>query len=99
MRIQRSEVELLSTRSIVRSQWALLTKTPEAAKAAFEGYQSYAENMFPFLERAKSTSAMDEARLLEHVKHPMMIDMPSIRHQRAEQARAKALRKFSTRRQ
>ena len=98
MRVQRTEVELLSTRSIVRSQWALLTKMPESAKAAFEGYQAYAEAMFPFLERARSTSISDEQRLLEHVKYPMQIDMSSIRHQRAEQARSKALRKFSTRR-
>ena len=67
MHIQRKESELLATRSLVRGQWALLAKSPEAAKAAFESYQTYADAMFPFLERAANTTTDDNARLLEAV--------------------------------
>lgn len=92
--IQRKESELLETRALVRGQWATLVKSPEAAKASFEAYQNYAEAMFPFLEAAANTSTTDQQRLLQHVLHPMQIDVSSLRHERAEAARAKGLRKF-----
>lgn len=95
--IQRKESELLATRSLVRGQWAVLAKSPESAKAAFESYQAYADAMFPFLERAANTTTDDHARLLEHVKRPMQIDVHSIRHERAAEAKAKGLRKFKLR--
>ncbi len=90
----RKEAELLATRSLVRAQFALLTKSQDTAKAAFEAYQTYADAMFPFLERAAATTVDDHSRLLEHVKRPLQIDMQSVRHQRAVEAKAKGLRKF-----
>lgn len=95
--VQRKEAELLATRSLVRSQWALLAKSPEAAKASFEAYGAYADSMFPFLERAGLTTVDDNARLLEHVKHPIEIDVAGLKQQRAAEARARGLRKFKAR--
>lgn len=92
--IQRKEAELLATRSLVRGQFALLAKSPDAAKAALEAYQNYADTMFPFLERAANTSVDDHQRLLDHVRSPMSIDVRLIRHQNAMKARAAGLRKF-----
>jgi hypothetical protein len=92
--IARKEAELLATRTLVRGQFALLSKSPEGAKAAYEAYQSYSDAMFPFLEHAKDTTTDDHARLMEHVKRPVEIDVQSIRHQRAEHDKQKGLRRF-----
>jgi hypothetical protein len=92
--LQRKETELLETRTIVRGQWALLTKDPAAAKASFEAYQAYSEAMFPFLEQAANTTVTDQARLLEHVRYPIEINVASIRQAKQAQARTKSLRKF-----
>lgn len=95
--ISRKEAELLATRSMVRGQFAILAKSPDAAKSAFEAYQMYADAMFPFLEQASNiTAKSDYERLMEHVKYPMEIDLRSIRQARAADARLKGLRRFST---
>lgn len=96
--VQRKDAELLSTRALVRSQWALLAKSPDAAKASFEAYEAYAESMFPFLEKAQGLATMDDnQKLLEHVKHPMQIDIQAIKRERAADTRARALQKFKMR--
>lgn len=92
--VSRKESELLATRSLVRGQFALLSKSAEAAKSAFEAYQLYADAMFPFLERAVNTTTADNARLMEHVRFPMQINMLSIRQERAAEAKAQGLRRF-----
>lgn len=97
MHIHRREAELLATRSMVHAQWALLSKSEEWAKKAFEAYQTYAESMFPFLERAANTTTTDQARLLELVKYPMRIDVASVEKQRAQKAKALGLKKFQAR--
>jgi hypothetical protein len=92
--IQRKEAELLATRSLVRGQFAMLAKSPESAKAAYEAYQTYTDAMFPFLEQAANTTTDDHTRLMEHVKYPMQIDIRAIRQEHAKEAKAKGLRKF-----
>ena len=92
--IGRQEAELLATRTLVRGQFALLSKSPESAKAAYEAYQTYSDSMFPFLERAANTTITDHERLMEHVRHPMRIDMQAFRREQAAQAKQKGLRKF-----
>jgi hypothetical protein len=95
----RKEAELLATRSLVRGQFASLAKSPEAAKSAYEAYQSYADAMFPFLEQAANTTTSDHTRLMEHIKYPMQINTQAIRRERAEEAKAKGLLKFKARNQ
>lgn len=92
--LQRMEANLLATRSLVRGQFALLAKSPEAAKEAFDAFQLYADTMFPFLEKAARTTTTDQVRLAEHVKYPIEINVQALRHERAQQARSKAFRKF-----
>jgi hypothetical protein len=92
--IQRKEAELLATRSLVRGQFAVLAKSPETAKSAYDAYQAYADAMFPFLEQAANTTTDDHSRLMEHVKYPMQIDIQAIRQEHAKEARAKGLKKF-----
>lgn len=92
--VARKEAELLATQTLVRCQFALLSKTPEGAKSAYEAYQNYAGVMFPMLERAANTTVDDHTRLMEHVKYPMRIDVQAIRYMQAEQAKQKGLRKF-----
>jgi len=95
--ISRKEAELLSTRAMVRGQMAIMAKSTEAAKSAFDAYQLYADAMFPFLEKASNiTAKSDYEQLMEHVKYPMQIDLQSVRQQRAVEARAKGLRRFAT---
>lgn len=90
----QKEAELLATRTLVRGQFASLAKSPESAQAAFDAYQSYADSMFPFLEQAANTTTTDHMRLMEHIKSPMEIDIRSIRKERAQEDKARGLRKF-----
>ena len=92
--VARRDAELLATSSMVRAQFALLTRSSETAKSAIEAFQNYADTMMPFLDKARNTSVDDHRRLLDHVRSPMRIDMQSIRHERQQVARQKGIDKF-----
>ncbi len=94
--IGRKEADMLATRALVRGQLAVMAKSTDAAKSAFDAYQLYADAMFPFLEKAANiTAKSDYEQLMEHVRYPMAIDLQSVRQQRAMEARAKGLRRFA----
>jgi hypothetical protein len=93
--LQRKDVELMATRALVLGSLAQLLKDQAAAKDAIEGYRAYTDVMFPFLARAADQEKERERQqLLEHVKHPMRIDVTSILAQRAATMRSKAMAKF-----
>ena len=75
--------------------WANMAETREAAEKSFEAYQTYYDQMFPFLERLQESGVDKHARLLEHIKRPMMINMGALRQELAGKAHEKALAKFS----
>lgn len=90
--LQRRESELLATKALVLSS---LAEGNEEAKNAVSSFKSYCDTMFPFLKLAtENDKAQDMARLLEHVKHPIRIDIQAIKRERAEQAQTKALAKY-----
>jgi hypothetical protein len=93
----RKEAEMLSTRALVRGQFAAMARSESSAKTAYEAYVAYEEAMFPFIEQATNTFNQDHQRLMEHVAHPMQIDVASIMKERAHADRLKGLRKFQAR--
>lgn len=93
--LERKIEEIMATRALVLGAMADDTR---GAKEAIKAYQEYCDTMFPFLEKAAELDKdKDRARLLEHVRRPMRIDVAAIRAERAEQARAKAAHKFKAR--
>lgn len=94
--LQRKDAELMATRALVLGSMAEDTGT---RKTAIKGFQEFCDTMFPFLEQAGELDKQkDMQRLLDHVKHPMRIDVGSIKAERAAAAKQKAHNKFKIRR-
>jgi hypothetical protein len=93
--LQRREAELLSQRTLLRGQLAILGKSTEAVKAAVESFEAYYDTLFPFMaEAADLDKQNDRAKLLEHVRYPMQINMGALRKELAGNAKAKASNKY-----
>jgi hypothetical protein len=89
---ERLAADLLATKALVLSA---LSDTGEEAKNAIKSFQSYADAMFPFLEAASDVDAnAHRQKLLDHVKYPLRIDLASVKKERADKAKAKALSKY-----
>lgn len=98
VKIQRQQAELLSTKATVMGLLALISKDAEGAKQAIESFKKYSDAMFPFLELATDLDrGKDMQRLLQHVKHPIAINVAEIAEQRRAQARARGTAKYAAR--
>lgn len=96
VKLHRQEAELLARRTEMRGQLAILSKSPEMAKAMLEAWDSYCDTMFPFLDKAKNLDFLGDAKsqLLEHIKRPMQIDLKQLRSQSAATAKRRGLEKY-----
>ncbi len=95
--LARRDAELLATSAQVRIALANFTKSAETAQRALDTYERYAQTLMPFLDAARRSTATDHQRLMEHIQHPMEIDIQSIRHESQKQARKRGLEKFKLR--
>ncbi len=96
---QRREAELLATRALVLGSAAQTVKDQSALKEALEGYTTYFNAMFPHLAETKDDQKQVMRDALEqHIRHPMRIDVASVRKQRADEAYTKHLQRYKARR-
>lgn len=96
VQLQRREAELLSTKALVLGSMA---DSNEETKNVVTSFRAYCDSMFPFLEEAgKLDEANLKARLLEHSRRPLKIDIAGIKKERAAEAKRKGFDKYKLKR-
>lgn len=96
VRLERSKTQLLEHRALIQSLVAI--NPNNTSNTIIEAYQTYADAMLPFLERAKDTEKDDAKKVLaEFVKRPARIDLMPLHQARAADAKRKAERVFKMR--